>query len=62
MSTHQDSLHDFDRARRKAFIQSILGFIKRQSFDLLPFEQVREQLRLRNRNFKGLQEIPLDQI
>jgi hypothetical protein len=29
---------------------------------LLPFEQVRKQLRLRDRHFRGLQEVPLDQI
>lgn len=62
MTPHRDSLLDFDRARRKAFVQSILSLITHKSLDLLPFEQVREQLRLRNRNFKGLQEVPLDQI
>ncbi len=62
MTPHPDSLRDFDRARRRAFIQSILSLVTRQSLDLLPFERVREQLRLRNRNFKGLQEVPLNQI
>ncbi len=62
MTLHRDSLRDFDSARRKAFVQRILAFVTRQSLDLLPFEQVREQLRLRDRHFRGLQEIPLDQI
>jgi hypothetical protein len=62
MTPHRDSLRNFDRARRKAFIQKMLSLITHKSLDLLPFEQVREQLRLRNRYFRGLQEIPLDQI
>ena len=44
MSPHRDSLRDFDRARRKAFIQGILSLLTRRSLDLLPYDQVREQL------------------
>ncbi len=62
MTSHRDSLRDFDSARRKTFIQRILAPITRQSLDLLPFEQVRKQLRLRDRHYRGLQEVPLDQI
>jgi len=62
MSPHRDSLRDFDRARRKAFIQGILSLFTRRSLDLLPYDQVREQLRLYSRRFRGLQEVPLDQI
>lgn len=62
MTTHRDSLRNFDSARRKAFVQRILAFITRQPLDLLPFEQVRQQLRLRDRHFRDLQEIPLNQI
>ena len=43
MSPKQDSLRDFDRVRRKAFIQRILALVTRQSLDLLSFEEVREQ-------------------
>jgi len=62
MTPHRDSLHDFDSARRKVFVQRILAFITRQSIDLLPFEQVHEQLRLRDRHYQGLSEVPLNQI
>ena len=62
MSSHRDSLRDFDRARRKATIQGILSLLTRRSLDLLPYDQVREQLRLYSRRFRGLQEVPLDQI
>ena len=62
MTSHHYSLRNFDRARRKAFIQSILNLTRRKSLDLLLFEQVRRQLRLRNSNYQGLQEVPLDEI
>jgi hypothetical protein len=62
MTNHRESLRDFDKSRRKAFVQRILAFITHQSLDLLPFDQVREQLRLRDRHYRGLQEIPLNQI
>jgi len=58
----RESLRDFDRARRKAFVQRILGFFTRRSPDLLPFEQLCEQLHLSNQRFRGLHEVPLDQI
>ena len=62
MASHRDSLRDFDSARRRAFIQRILALVTRESLDLLPFEQVREQLHLRDHYSLGLQEVPLDQI
>jgi hypothetical protein len=62
MSPHRDSLRDFDRARRKAFVQGILSLFTRRPLDLLPYDQVREQLRLHSRRFRGLQEVPLDEI
>ena len=62
MPPHLDSLKDFDRAHRKALVQYVLGLITHKSPDLLPFGEVRRQLRLRNSHFVGLQEVPLDQI
>ncbi|GAH15384.1 unnamed protein product, partial [marine sediment metagenome] len=62
MAPQRESLRDFDRSRRKAFFQTILSLIKSKSIDLLPFEEVRKQLRLRNPQYRGLQEVPLDQI
>ena len=62
MTPHRDSLRDFDSARRKVFVQKILAFFTRQSIDLLPFEQVRKQLRLRDLHYRGLHEVPLNQI
>ena len=36
---HPDSLFNFDRARRKAFIQQLLSLITGQPQDLLSFEE-----------------------
>ena len=62
MAPKRESLRDFDRSRRKAFVQTLLSLIKSKSLALLPFEEVRDQLRLRSPQYQGLQEVPLDQI
>ena len=53
---------DFERARRRAFMQDILSMVRYEPVDLLPFETVRERLRLGSKSYLGVQEIPLDQI
>ncbi|MDW8098516.1 MAG: hypothetical protein RML36_03405 [Anaerolineae bacterium] len=40
----------------------MLSILSRQPLDLLPFEEVRTRLRLRNKFYRGLQEVPLDRI
>ncbi|MFQ6057330.1 MAG: hypothetical protein ACE5MB_00420 [Anaerolineae bacterium] len=54
--------HDFQRARRAAFIQDVLAQIRDRPADLLPFEEVRTKLHLRSQTYRGLQQIPLDKI
>jgi hypothetical protein len=53
---------DWRRARRKAFIQGALALIRRRPMNLLPFEEVREKLHLRNQRYLGLQDVALDSI
>jgi hypothetical protein len=53
---------DWRRARRRAFVQDVLALVRRRPMDLLPFEEVREKLRLRNQQYLGLQDVPLDRI
>ncbi len=53
---------EFNRARRRAFVQDILAPLRNQAADLLPFEQVRQTLRLGSQTYQGLQDVPLDQI
>ncbi|MBN1679876.1 MAG: acetylxylan esterase [Anaerolineae bacterium] len=54
----------WDRARRRAFMQRVyssLGLIK-QPLDLLSFQDVQAKLRLNQSSYRGLQQVPLDQI
>lgn len=56
------SIHRFDRARRRALFEDILAIVSGRSTDLLPFEEVRKRLKGRQGFPRGLQLIPLDQI
>jgi hypothetical protein len=53
---------EFNRARRRAFIQDILAPLRNEPTDLLPFEEVHEKLRLGSQTYRGLRDVPLDQI
>ena len=52
----------FDHARRAALMQDLLGLLLGRASDLLPFDEVREGLRLRSLVDRGVQEVPLDRI
>lgn len=54
--------HEFDRARRAAFIHDILAPLRNQPLDLLPFEEVRKTLRLGSQTYRGHQNVSLDHI
>ena len=56
------SIQRFDKARRRALFEDILSIVSGRSTDLLPFEEVRRQLKGRQGIPRGLQLIPLDQI
>ncbi len=53
---------DFQQAHRRAFIQDALALIRYEPVDLLPFEAVREKLRLGHKSYLGRREAPLAQI
>jgi hypothetical protein len=52
----------FDEAKRAALMTDIVRTLRGQPLDLLPFEAIRETLRLRSLTDRGVEEIPLDQI
>jgi hypothetical protein len=52
----------FDAALRAALIQDLLAQVRGRPADLLPFDDVREKLRLRNLVDRGVQEVPLERI
>lgn len=52
----------WDRARQSAIIEELLTAISGRSADLLPFDEVKARLHLTQSNYRGLYDIPLDQI
>lgn len=56
------SYHMFTQARRREVMRSLLRFLGRQTPDLLPFDPVQHELRLRNTRDLGIQDVPLDDI
>ena len=53
---------DFDRARRRAFVQDMLAPLRNAPVNLLPFEHVRQKLHLDSPTYLGLEDVPLDRI
>jgi len=56
------ALSDFRRARRKAALKDIMGWLTGQSNDLLSFEEARQRLKASGKETHGLKNIPLDAI
>jgi hypothetical protein len=55
-------MSDFDRARMSAFMEDVLNILQGRPLDLLPFDEVRERLHLKQIVDRGIQEVPLDRI
>ncbi len=53
---------DFDRARRKAFWRRVLTWIRGESNELLPFDDVREKMPIKSQSYAGLKQVPIDKI
>jgi hypothetical protein len=53
---------DFDTAKRAALMSDLLNLFQGRPVDLLPFNEVKEVLRLKQVVDRGVQEIPLDRI
>lgn len=58
----KESMLEFNRLRQRAFLEEVFNFFTRKPKDLLPFEAVRDQLKLSHASYRGLQEIELDKI
>src|SRR3990172_4167878 len=52
----------FDEARRAAVMKDLLSSIQKRPSDLLPFDEIREKLHLKNIVDRGIREVPLDLI
>jgi uncharacterized ParB-like nuclease family protein len=53
---------DWERARQAAFFEDLLGLFSEKSEGLLSFEEVRKNLRLGQKDYKGIHDIPLRQV
>lgn len=53
---------DFDAARRTALIEDLVRIARGRPVDLLPFDAVRRELKLRHLVDRGIQEVPIDRI
>lgn len=58
----QKALSSFDNARRQARRDQIGGMLTGRDTRLLPFDEIRTELRQRSPLYKGIQEVPLDVI
>lgn len=52
----------FGHQRRKAFVEAMLSILGRRRAALLAFADVQRRLRLSQRTYRGLREVPLDRI
>ena len=57
-----EGVNAFQNARLRAFWDEALALVRGKPAELLSFEDIRTRLRLREENYRGLQEVPLDQI
>jgi hypothetical protein len=55
-------MSDFDRARMSAFVEDVMNILQGRSADLLPFDQVRERLHLKQIIDRGIQQVELERI
>ena len=53
---------DFERAVTRAFWRKILARITGENNELLPFDEVRQQLPLRGQHYTGLKQVPINKI
>lgn len=62
LQRYQEGLAAFGRAKRIAFFHEIIGHIRGKPTELLSFEDIRARLRLNVENYRGIQDVPLNQI
>ena len=53
---------NFNRARRHAFLEDVMGLMRGRSINLLSFDEVKGKLGLLSSRDRGVHEIPLDKI
>ncbi len=56
------SQQEFDAAHGRVSVEAMLSKLRGTPTDLLPFEEVRQKLRLSSRAYRGIHDVPLEQI
>ena len=59
---YMEGVSQFQKMRNRGFLRAMLDLMRGKSPELLSFEDVRRRLRLREESYKGLMDIPLDQV
>lgn len=62
MSYDQAASQDFERALVKGFWRKVVSWLKGDSNELLPFDEVRGRLPIRGQHYVGHKEVPIDRI
>ncbi|MFW5748822.1 MAG: hypothetical protein ACOCYT_04330 [Chloroflexota bacterium] len=57
-----EGMSKFSGARSRAFWKEVISLLRGKPVELLSFDDIRHRLRLREESYRGLQEVPLDQI
>lgn len=60
--SYMEGINAFQNARMRAFWDEMSSLIRGKSAELLSFDDIRTRLRLREENYQGLQDVPLDKI
>ncbi|HLU08936.1 MAG TPA: hypothetical protein VK003_04660 [Oceanobacillus sp.] len=58
----REGISAFQNARFRAFWDDVFSLIRGKPAELLSFEDIRARLRLREEDYRGLQDVPLDKI
>ncbi len=53
---------DYERARRKAFLNDIVSFFRREANTLISYADVRDRVTMEGESYRGMQEVPVDKI
>jgi hypothetical protein len=62
LQRYQAGLAAFGKAKRIAFFQEVMGHIRGKPTELLSFADIRARLRLNVENYRGIQDVSLNQI
>jgi hypothetical protein len=58
----EQTVHDFERARHRAFLNDLRAYFRRESNDLIPFHEVRKRMSSEGESYRGIQSVAIKQI